>query len=76
MRTFEQWTNEQGITFAFCCICGRQVSTADVPNEYALEYCGDCGRPTCGDHREDSSAARCEECHAEYSAYLKSFLLP
>jgi hypothetical protein len=56
------WTPDTDTIVAECHICGHQVSTADVPSKDAMEYCGDCGKPTCGDHREDGAAARCTEC--------------
>jgi hypothetical protein len=53
---------------ANCCICQHPVSTANVPSKDALSYCGDCGRPTCGDHREDTGAERCSDCAAKNNA--------
>lgn len=72
----QTWKDAQGIIWGFCCICDHEVSTRDDAGRMALEYCGDCRRPTCHDHREDTLASRCDECHAEYSAYLSSMLRP
>jgi hypothetical protein len=47
---------------AQCHICSVDVSTHDDAGMQALEYCGGCGRPTCAEHREDTTAALCTSC--------------
>jgi hypothetical protein len=48
-----------------CHLCGVDCSThPDAANP--LASCGDCGRPTCPDHRVDDAATRCNECAATF----------
>ncbi len=72
----ERWTDEKDVIHAFCCICEHEVSTHDDAGQLSLEYCGDCGRPTCCDHRTADSASRCDECWSEYKLFMQSHLKP
>ncbi len=52
---------------ANCHICGIEVSThPDAP--YSLSYCGDCARPTCEDHRDNTSGEICSLCQQNWCA--------
>jgi len=61
------YTDERGHQHAACHLCGVDCSThPDAGNP--LARCGDCGRPTCPDHRVDDAAMRCNECAATFYA--------
>lgn len=45
-----------------CHVCRVELSLHDDAGQLALAFCGDCGKPTCGDHRDESSAQRCTKC--------------
>jgi len=47
-----------------CHVCRVELSLHPDAGHLALSYCGDCGKPTCGDHRDETSAARCSTCRA------------
>ena len=47
---------------AECCICGFTVTTHPDDSQGGLAYCGDCGKPTCRAHRDDTQAQRCHRC--------------
>jgi len=44
-----------------CAFCGLDCSTHPDAGS-PLDRCGDCGRPTCPDHRVDDMASRCVDC--------------
>lgn len=65
LRALNQWTDEQGHEHRLCHLCNADCSThPDAGNP--LEFCGDCGKPTCPDHRVDDAAARCNACAAVF----------
>lgn len=45
-----------------CHICQRLLSTHSDAGVDALSYCGDCGKATCAEHRDESRASRCQAC--------------
>jgi hypothetical protein len=57
-----------------CHVCKASVSTHDDAGQLSLAYCGDCGKPTCADHRDETSASRCTNCQkqAERVPYRQS----
>jgi hypothetical protein len=66
---FEPYIDERGDEHQACHMCGADCSThPDAGNPLAC--CGDCGKPTCPDHRVDDSAQRCNECAAVHYAYV------
>lgn len=58
IMTNAETTHEQ----AECCICGFTVTTHPDDSQGGLAFCGDCGKPTCAAHRDDSQAQRCHRC--------------
>ncbi|HMJ04006.1 MAG TPA: hypothetical protein VK506_13785 [Conexibacter sp.] len=53
--------DEAGYAHKPCHICGVDCSThPDAGNPLAL--CGDCGKATCPDHRDETPATRCSSC--------------
>jgi hypothetical protein len=63
--TPETWKDDKGYEHQFCHLCGADCSThPDAANPLAC--CGDCGRPTCPDHRVDDDAQRCNACAAVF----------
>ena len=65
-KTFEAYTDENGIDYAPCHICGTTVCTHPEAGN-TLEYCGDCGKVTCLEHREEGGASRCTNCQSIYN---------
>lgn len=64
---FQPYTDDDGHEHRACHVCGADCSTRpDAGNP--LDSCGDCGKATCPDHREESMAARCTPCAARKAA--------
>jgi hypothetical protein len=65
MMTDYDYTDDNGHQHRPCWLCGSDCSThPDAANPLAC--CGDCGRPTCPDHRVDDHAQRCNACAAVF----------
>ncbi len=47
-----------------CCVCGVDATSHPDDAHGGLAHCGDCGRPTWGEHRDESQAQRCPACEA------------
>lgn len=47
-----------------CHVCEMPLRTDRNAGYQALAFCGGCGKPTCAEHRDDSSAALCPDCQA------------
>ena len=63
MTTDTRYIDERGHEHDACSICGTDCSThPDSGNP--LTCCGDCGQPTCPDHRVEDAATRCVKCAA------------
>jgi hypothetical protein len=64
------YTDEQGIEHDVCHICKSHVSTHPDAG-MSLEFCGDCGKPTCPEHRDETLAARCTVCQGRHKAAVE-----
>lgn len=65
MTINESFFDEHGHQHQPCAICGVDCSThPDAGNPLAL--CGDCGLPTCPDHRVQDQADRCVDCASKF----------
>ena len=59
------YTDERGHAHRSCAVCGADCSThPDAANP--LDFCGDCGAPTCPDHRVEDTAGRCVDCASHH----------
>ena len=59
------YQDENGITHDRCHVCNDPVSTHDHAGALSLDYCGDCGKPTCSDHRSDDRSSKCTKCQTK-----------
>jgi len=56
----DHYTDKHGTTHGLCHVCGEHANTK---TGNGLTFCGDCGKPTCFDHRNVGDPAdRCTKC--------------
>ena len=67
---------ENGFLHNKCSVCGDEVSEHPDSGQQSLAYCGDCGRPTCANCRDESSAQRCKTCTSKKTQARRNLQLP
>jgi hypothetical protein len=67
-KFFERTGYYPDVITAKCHVCTAFVSTSHICVNGGLEYCGDCGRATCAEHRTEGKAALCTVCDEERKA--------
>ena len=50
-----------------CHICGHELSNHPDAGVYRLGYCGDCGKPVCAEHQDETKGTICDTCRREKS---------